>query len=313
MRGLIFWKNYSKKILLLLIVLILTGCLALYLVNKEFYDYFKYEIPKNLIAVEYNDKLLADNSTVITDYQFTELEDLKSNIRGIDLGNISFIKDNSNKMKKVVQTKLNNGTKSQKQVLKFMSDAKVLNEWGINIPLLSLDVDHIVVGDFPEVNQVMISEVFATEIINNSVEYKSYNDLVGQTIDNYSISGIYKSLENTEVDEIIKGKQTIDPNESKMLLIDSPTEEQFTVIDESNLVTFSYKDFNNINFGKIFSVMVILSIILLLEMGLIKETKQFIGVCNNHHISRCIFILNIINPIIFLCSVMIIFILTLNS
>lgn len=298
MKLIVFVLNNKMKIFLVIAIATIINGIGMYIVNQKFSDYFKYEFNSNLLITEVNETTASMKGSYITDYNQFALQDLEQNIMGIDLANLQFIKDNSQSMRRYIQDNLNQGIKAQNQKLVEMYDADLFNENNINIPLPLLDVDHVIIGEFPATNEAMISENFATQIINESNEINDYKNLIGTAKYGYTISGIYKSSNKTEVDEIIVSSEEVTESENKLLLIKDYSEQQLEQLEQSQIPYITYKNFKRINYAVVIELVILFFTLFITYFSLKKEIAIFKFLCEQNKVRKVVTTVNVISPFI---------------
>ncbi len=290
MRFLIFLKANCKKLTIISSLIVIVNIIGVVSIDKSFEDYFKYTFPNQGLITNQDVK----DSEVITNYSFIETENANENVRGIDLANLKFLNENSNSMKRQVQERLNNGQKSINQNFVDINDSYLFNQYKINIPLQSLDFDHLVVGKYPVEGEVLISEAFATNLINENVNYQKYEDLIGQNIMGYIISGVYNSSNLTESDEIILFDPLKSDNTLNFILDETAISKNE---DNDEYFYITSKTYSHLNV-KWLSKIILFVISILIFIYLIKnEIISFWLTASHNNVKKNVFVINVAAPI----------------
>lgn len=256
MGALIFFKQNKKRLLLVFTIILCLSVIMNYFTKTTFNQYYDYYMPPKSLITYFNQ--FSDDEQVyqIANYGASGIEDTVTNVRGLDLADIYFIKDNSIQMKDNVQSKLNVGTKGLKQTFGYIYDSQILNTYQINVPLKSIDLDHLVIGHYPLESEMLISEEFATELISTSDSLKKYSDLIGFNYNGYNVSGIYAPSYYTIGDEIIIQSQE-EPEDMVNLVLDYSQTTLSTLKNEG----YDYIDsnyYNKLNYSHLVEVIFIL-------------------------------------------------------
>lgn len=295
MRYLMFSMNNQKRLWLVVILILLINLFSNYLVQTNYQEYFEYQFPEDMLLTYSNEFNGKEEVISISDYNAYMQEDTETNIRGIDLEKVGFNKDNSSIMRRQVQDKLNAGIKALKQNIAFMYDSETFNMYEINIPLKTLDLDHLVIGKYPLQGEVLISEVFASELITQNSEFSTYSDLIGTKYDNYKISGVYASSYNTLSDEIIMSSNKKTKN-SINLVANYDKNTTMNLKQEG----YDYKnsaDYSSLNYTLIFKVLELISSLVIFVILMRKEMIAFKKIAINNRVNKISILLNFFVPI----------------
>lgn len=296
MRLVVFVIENIKRFILLILLIESINLIVGYLISEKFTDFIDYQFPNNMLLTYYSNFGDDVETYLVADYNKYQVEDVTSNVRGIDLSKITFIEDNSEAMKSSLQAKLNVGTTAVKQNIKYIYDSEFFNRYHVNIPLNTLDLDHLVAGKYPVGNQLLISEEFATELISQEQDLNSYQDLIDNGYQNYNISGVYSSSYHTLSDEIImfSDKKTddvasivIDYDNDILRLLD---ELEYSYITSNNYSTTNYKLW--------LETTTIISSFIVFIVLMKKELISFKYICKNNNVSKTVYLINITVPIL---------------
>ncbi len=307
MRIVNFSLNNIKKINLIIVVITIINIVGVYIVNKNFEDYFEHVLNNNLLITEINETTKLMDGIHITDYRQPVFQNLNDNIRGIDLANIMFIEDNSQSMRRNVQDKLNQGIKAQNQIFSPIYDSQTLNQKQINIPLPSLDVDHVIIGQYPENGEVLISESFATDLIKTHDEFSKYQQLLGSSQNDYIISGIYNSSNLTEADEVIIYDSKEKDDNNQLLLIEDYSNDQLNLLENSHTSYIVATDFKVVNYKAMMYLTILVLSLITMYLTLRKEISNFRYICKQNKVSNLITNLNLVLPLLLMIISFLIF------
>ncbi|WOO89275.1 hypothetical protein R2F61_00805 [Mollicutes bacterium LVI A0078] len=301
MRALVFIVENIKRLIIVILLMGFINIVISYLITQNFIDYVDYHLPDNLLLTYYSDFEKEHATREIADYNMYQAEDVTSNVRGLDLNNIGFINDNSSSMKSYIQNKLNNGTTAIKQNVGYMYDSELFNEYKINIPLNTLDLDHVVIGQYPIDSQILISEEFATEIITGNEEINDYQDLLMFNYQGYQISGIYSSMHQTFSDEIIMYSD--DTVEDQITVVLDYDKELLKLLEENDYSYVISEDYSSFNYKFFIQCLVVVTSFIFVFILMRKELLNFKYICKNNNVSMSLFIINILVPFLFIAAI----------
>lgn len=150
------------------------------------------------------------------------------------------------------------------------------------------------VGAFPNENEILISETFATEIIADSSSSSTYSDLIDTNYEGMKISGVYNSLNRTEVDEVITGTSLNSKEEDNLLFINNIKDSDLQLLQDSNFSYWTSESFNSFNYGLILRILVYVLSNVLVYVSLKREVSKFIFICKRNKINFVIYQMNIL-------------------
>lgn len=305
MRTVMFTKNYLKKITLVLVIIACISLLLSIVLKEQFDKYYGYSMDENII-IAYADTELEYQYITIDVYDSLDKNEIVDG--GIDLSKIQFIKDNSYSMRRTVQDLLNKKEYEIPQTYLPFADGKVFNDYSININLPAIDVDHLIIGKFPEAeNEILISELLATYIMSNST-IKSYKDIINATYQEMKVVGVYQELGLTKKDEIIMYSSNTERNKAQVITSNNRKIRKELATDDISYMT--NKDVKKFNVA-IFTVLLYFIVVIIVSLfTLKKEINQFIRISECGSISTFMTIINISIPFLvyILVSLLIMFI-----
>lgn len=296
MGWLIFTIDNKKRFLLVLIVIMFLSVITSYSIKVTFNNFSDYSFPANGLITYYDNFTNGEQVYDIANYSIPEIEDTVTNVRGVDLAKIEFISDNSQQMKDFVQTKLNKGSKGIKQRFSPIYDSDLLNQFKINIPLVSLDLDHLVIGSYPTKGQMLISEEFATELISELEPYSNYQSLIGAVYEGYTISGVYAASYQTISDEIIVPSP--DQPEELINLVIGYNQSTIANIKSNDYDYVTAGKFKQTNYCLLAQFGFIIVALVLLSVCFYKEVISFKQISKLGNVKRLKIYINIILPFI---------------
>lgn len=290
-----FFLNNKKRLIRGIVILSALNVFTSYVITSNISDYYKYDFPENGLLTYYSEFDSEEMVIPISDYGIYQIADIETNVRGIDLAKLTFISDNTDEMKRSVQDKLNSGVKAVNQNIAYMYDSAIFNEYKINIPLQTLDFNHMIIGNYPEGEEMLISETFATELITDDTSIDSYQELIGYEYQGYTVSGIYMATGKTPSDEIILSSDR-EPEEQINLVLntDDSTIKQLQTLNYDFITSDYFSTFNSQLFVKMLDV--IGSIILFLFL-IRNEVSSFKTVCKFNNVNKLLIGINIIVPV----------------
>lgn len=199
----LLYKQFKKKVILALIMFLIVNIVGMYLIKV-------YE--KNFIQFDFSDELYYSESEgnvelyqqlidgLVSDDEYKLLEG-----QVIYLPSLKYIDETSNYVIKKINSSISRGYNNIVQRV-YESNFEALKNNNININLEHMQISNVLVGNYPQDGEVLISEIYALNLIEE-LNLKSYTQLIFKEIevDNvvFKISGVYTPTEFDTFDNII--------------------------------------------------------------------------------------------------------------
>lgn len=299
--NIIFIKNNKKKMLLIFGLLVVLSVFFKILLNI-LPEYKDYQFDKNYLYIE-NSNIDLNQYEYENTFSLLPIKSISNEIEypyelelKLKIDDIEFNKNTSAKTLSDVNNLYTSSEKVISLPLVYNLNNDYINSGNIDVPNYEYNVDHVIVGNYPKSNEVMIGEVYANYLMGK-LNLKKYDELVGQKINiktkecndecidsNLKISGVYKSQSLDEpieniiigVDDNIKNKilENIKEDDNQVIIkFDNKKDKKKFIKENNNLEVYDSEYFKKINYQKYLKIIYIVLINIIILFIFKKEFK----------------------------------------